>query len=153
MSKKTTPTYVPALVTVATVGVAAGAAYVARTRKKEVTELVVNRVLERPAGRSSYSDLGQSLERAGTLLTGRAARAADTHANREVLAHIIGIERWGQQRLNAALGAAADQTDTYHPYRPPQDTTLKDLQALITSTRAGTVDLTRRLGHNPPKTA
>lgn len=150
MSKKTTPTYVPALVTVATVGVAAGAAYVARTRKKEVTELVVNRVLERPAGRSSYSDLGQSLERAGTLLTGRAARAADTHANRDLLSHIIGIERWGQQRLSAALGSSPDQTDTYHPYRPPQDTTLKDLQALITTTRAGTVDLTRRLGHNPP---
>ncbi|MBZ9750486.1 DinB family protein [Deinococcus sp. HMF7604] len=145
--------YVPALVTVATVGVAAGAAYLARTRKKEVTGLVVSRVLERPVSRSSYSDLGQSLERAGTFLTGRAERAADTPANREVLGHILGIERWGQGRLRAALGAKADLDGSYHSHRPPQDTPLRELQQLVTTTRAATVDLTRRLHRTPPDDA
>ncbi|UBV42257.1 DinB family protein [Deinococcus taeanensis] len=154
MSNRNSPhPLVPALVTVATVGVAAGAAYVARVRRQEVKGLVVNRVLERPASRSSYTDLAQSLERSGTFLTGRAARAADTHANRELLAHIIGIERWGQQRLRAALGSHADQTDSYHGYRPAQDATLDELRALVTSTRAHTVDLARRLHRSAPDDA
>ncbi|GGR96815.1 hypothetical protein GCM10008960_24560 [Deinococcus sedimenti] len=140
----------PALITVATVGVAAGAAYLARTRQRELKGAVVSRVLERPAGRSSYTELAHSLESSGTHLTGRAQRAADTHTNREVLAHIIGIERWGQYRLGAALGKHPELTAPYHTHRPPQDTTLPQLQALITSTRAATVDLARRLHNQPP---
>ncbi|WP_233218778.1 DinB family protein [Deinococcus arcticus] len=152
MSRRASP-YVPALVTVATVGVAAGAAYLARTRKKEVTGLVVSRVLERPASRSSYSDLAQSLERAGTFLTGRSERAADTPANRELLGHIIGIERWGQSRIEAALRGQAPTEDSYHPHRPPLDTPLAGLRAQVTTTRAATVDLARRLHRVAPDDA
>lgn len=150
MSQRRPSPAVPALITVATVGVAAGAAYLARTRQREIKGAVVSRVLERPAGRSSYQELAHSLETSGTHLTGRAARTADTHANRELLAHIIGIERWGQHRLGAALGRHPDQTAPYHEHRPPQDTTLPELQALITSTRAASVDLARRLHTRPP---
>ncbi|MHA0042801.1 DinB family protein [Deinococcus sp. PEB2-63] len=150
MSQRRTSPAVPALITVATVGVAAGAAYLARTRQRDIKGAVVSRVLERPAGRSSYQELAHSLETSGTHLTGRAARAADTHANRETLAHIIGIERWGQHRLGAALGKHPDLSAPYHPHRPPQDTTLPQLQALITSTRAASVDLARQLHTRPP---
>ncbi|BBN96191.1 hypothetical protein DEGR_29240 [Deinococcus grandis] len=118
MSQRRTSPAVPALITVATVGVAAGAAYLARTRQRDIKGAVVSRVLERPAGRSSYQELAHSLETSGTHLTGRAARAADTHANREVLAHIIGIERWGQHRLGAALGKHPDLSAPYHAHRP-----------------------------------
>ncbi len=152
MTKPNTPNVlVPALITVAGVGLAAGAAYLARQRKGEVKDFVVSRVLEAPAGRSSYTDLGQGLERGGTALAGRAARAADTPANREVLAHIIGIERWGQDRLRAALGHAAYQSDTYHAYRPAPDASLTELQNLLSQTRSGTVDLARQLHANPPE--
>ena len=140
----------PALITVAGMGLAAGAAYLARQRKGEVKEFVVSRVLEAPAGCSSYTDLGQGLERGGTALAGRAARAADTPANREVLAHIIGIERWGQDRLRAALGRGAYQADSYHAYRPAPDASLTDLRNLLSQTRAGTVDLARQLHASPP---
>ncbi|WP_221090526.1 DinB family protein [Deinococcus aquaedulcis] len=149
MSRRASP-YVPALVTVATVGVAAGAAYLARTRKKEVTGLVVSRVLERPAARSSYADLAQSLERSGTFLAGRSERAADTHANRELLGHIIGIERWGQSRMEAALRGQSPTEDTYHPHRPPQDASMPELRAQVSTTRAATVDLARRLQRAAP---
>ncbi|OLV15441.1 DinB family protein [Deinococcus marmoris] len=149
-------TLVPALITVAGVGLAAGAAYLARQRKGEVKEFVVSRVLEAPAGRSSYTDLGQGLERGGIALAGRAARAADTPANREVLSHIIGIERWGQNRLRMALGqrlhgSGPHGSDSYHAYRPAQDVTLAELRNLLSQTRSGTVDLARQLHANPPE--
>lgn len=142
---------VPALITVGGVGLLAGAAYLARQRKAEVKEFVVARVLEAPAGRSSYTDLGQSLERAGVALAGRAARASDTPANREVLAHIIGIERWGHNRLRVALGRRLYEADAYQPYRPAPGTGLAELQNLLSQTRSGTVDLARQLRLSPPE--
>ncbi|WP_189008373.1 DinB family protein [Deinococcus malanensis] len=141
---------VPTVVTVATVGVAAGAAYLARVRKDDVKDFVVSRVLEAPAGRSSYTELGQSLERSGTFLAGRAARAADTPANRELLGHIISIERWGQQRLKVALGQQPFQRDESRQYRPPQDASLRELRELLSQVRAGTVELVRQLHVSPP---
>ena len=143
--------FVPAVVTVATVGVAAGAAYVARYRKDDVKELFVAQALERPAGRLSYPELGQGLERGGVLLAQRAARAADTQANRGVLTHIIGIERWGQERLRVALGEREFVRDDHHPYKPGAGTTLRELQDLLSQTRSRTVDLARRLNASPPE--
>ncbi|GHF47799.1 hypothetical protein HNQ07_002734 [Deinococcus metalli] len=142
---------VPTILTVAGVGVAAGAAYLARQRKGDVKDFVVSRVLEAPAGRSSYTDLAQSLERAGGHLAGRAERAADTPANRDVLAHIITIERWGQSRLRVALRERAYVRDESGAYRPPAALSLDELRALLSSTRAGTVDLARQLHRHPPQ--
>lgn len=147
---KRSKVFVPAVVTVATVGVAAGAAFVARARKDEVKEFVVAQVFERPAARMSYTELGQALERGGTLLAGRAARAADTEANRGALGHIIGIERWGQNRLRVALGQREFERDENHPYKPPADASLGELQDILSQTRAQTVDLARQLHDNPP---
>ena len=141
---------VPVLVTVATVGAAAGAALLARRRKGDIKEFVVANVLEKPAGRSSFTDLSQGLERGGTFLAQRAARAADTADNREVLAHIIGIERWGQSRLQVALGQREFVRDEYRGYRPAEGATLRQLQVLLSQTRARTVDLARQLHLSPP---
>lgn len=140
----------PAVVTVATVGVAAGAALLARKRKGEIKEFVVSNVLERPAGRSSFTDLGQGLERAGMYLAQRAESANDTPENREVLQHIIGIERWGQTRIEVALRKKPFVKDEYHGYRPPEGTSLPQLRNLLSQTRSRTVDLARQLHHNPP---
>ncbi|MDB5044048.1 MAG: DNA-binding protein [Deinococcus sp.] len=143
---------VPVVVTVAAVGVAAGAALLARNRKageggvsQQVKDLVVAQLLERPARNASYAGLGQALERGGMFLTGRAGRATDTPGNREVLAHIIGIERWGQNRLRVALGQRPMEQDDYSPYRPPADASLSELQDLLSQTRARSVDLARQL--------
>lgn len=141
----------PTILTVAGVGVAAGAAYLARQRKGDVKDFVVARVLEAPAGRSSYTELAHSLERAGDHLAGRAARATDTAANREVLAHIVTIERWGQNRLRVALGERPYVRDESGAYRPPSILTLDDLRVLLSSTRAATVELARQLHRRPPQ--
>ena len=141
---------VPVIVTVATVGAAAGAALLARRKQGEIKEFVVANVLEKPAGRSSFTDLGQGLERGGTFLAGRAERAADTPENREVLLHIIGIERWGQSRVQVALGQREFVRDEHHAYRPPEGTSLGELQKLLGQTRSRTVDLARQLHRSPP---
>ncbi|SEJ92368.1 DinB superfamily protein [Deinococcus reticulitermitis] len=141
---------VPVLVTVATVGAAAGAALLARKRKGDIKEFVVANVLEKPAGRSSFTDLSQGLERSGNFLAQRAERAADTPENRDLLAHIIGIERWGQNRLQVALGQREFVRDEYHPYRPPEGSTLAQLQVALSQTRSRTVDLARQLHARPP---
>ncbi|WP_309572181.1 DinB family protein [Deinococcus sp.] len=151
MTSRSSKLLVPTILTVAGVGVAAGAAYLARQRKGDVKDFVVSRVLEAPAGRSSYTDLVQSLERAGTHLAGRAARATDTPANREVLAHIITIERWGQNRLRVALRDRPFVQDESPAYRPPATLSMGDLRALLSSTRAGTIELTRQLHRHPPQ--
>lgn len=138
---------VPALAVA--VGVA-GTVYVARSRKKEIQGFVVAQVLERPAARLSFADFAQGLERGGLALARRAARAADTDANRAVLTHIIGIERWGQNRLRVALGQRPPLHDEHHPYKPGAGTTLRELQDLLSQTRAQTVDLARQLHDTPP---
>ncbi|RJF71477.1 DinB family protein [Deinococcus cavernae] len=143
-------TLLPAVVTVATVGVAAGAALLARKRKGDIKEFVVANVLERPAGRSSFTDLGQNLERGGVHLAQRAEKASDTPENREVLMHIIGIERWGQNRIRVALKQRPFEKDDYHAYRPPAGTSLPQLRNLLSQTRSGTVDLARQLHKSPP---
>ena len=142
---------VPTLATALGVGVVAGAAYLARQRRGDVKDFVVARVLEAPAGRASYTDLGQSLERAGMHLAGRAARAADSAANREVLIHIISIERWGHSRLRTLLGQRRFEDDHSRGYRPRQDTSLGELQNLLSQTRSATVDLARQLHAHPPQ--
>jgi hypothetical protein len=151
MTSKPTPSIpiVPVVVTVAAVGVAA---LLARSRSKDgegvgqqVKGLVAAQLIERPARNASYAGLGQALERGGMMLTGRASRAADTEGNRDVLAHIIGIERWGQNRLRVALGQRPYERDEYSPYRPPSEATLSELQDLLSQTRARSVDLARQL--------
>lgn len=147
---KRSKVFVPVLVTAATVGVAAGAVYVARTREDEVKGFLVGQALERPAARQSYAELGQKLERGGLLLAGRAARAADTDANRAVLTHVIGLERWGQNRLRVALGQRPYVRDEHHPYKPGAGATLRELRDLLSQTRSQTVDLARQLHNQPP---
>lgn len=148
--KNKTPSLLPAVVTVATIGLAAGAALLARRRKEDIKEFVVANVLEKPAGRSSFTDLAQGLERGGTYLMTRAEKANNTPENREVLSHIIGIERWGQSRIEVALGKHELVMDEYHGYRPAEGLSLEDLRQLLTKTRSQTVDLARQLHRHPP---
>lgn len=141
---------VPAVITVATIGVAAGAAFLARNRKGELKEFVVNNILERPAGRSTYTELGQALQRAGRFLEQRIANASDTSDNRRVLSHIIGIERWGHNRLRMVLQQKPFERDEHHSYCPPRTSSLRQLQTVFSQTRIETIDLARQLHLSPP---
>lgn len=87
---------------------------------------LVERVLERPARHQGLAAQIAGLERAGRKLEARLYEAAGTPEDREVLRHIIGIERWKQRRLEGvAAGEAASAaavSDARQPYKPAAET-------------------------------
>lgn len=141
-----------AVVTLATLGVAAGIAWWSRKQEEgqSFKGFVVDNILERPAGKSSFSDLAGGLENAGVYLNQRIEKAVDTPENREVLRHIIGIERWGQNRILVALKEHTFETDEYHGYRPDQENSILQLQQLMKDTRRRTTELAYQLHRTPP---
>jgi len=67
-----------------------------------------------------------------------------TERNYKRLNHIIGIERWGQQRLKVALGTPFVM-DEYDGYRPPFGLSWNELQDMFNQTRLDTLALANRL--------
>lgn len=108
---------------------------------------VLRRVVERQARGRGWSDLAQSLAESGDDLATRMHDAPDTPHNREVVQHVVGIERWGQRRLRVALGERF-VLDGHRPFRLPDDTSMRELSEAFTRTRADTVALTRELEAN-----
>jgi hypothetical protein len=100
--------------------------------------------MERGARDLSYEDLMDRLRVSGEEIAGRMAAAADTSGNRQAAAHIIGIERWGRQRLGTALGQTLVM-DQYNGYRPAVTLTMPALAELFGDARASTLDLVARL--------
>jgi hypothetical protein len=60
------------------------------------------------------------------------------------LSHVVGIERWGQRRLQVALGEPL-LMDEYDNYRPARDLDWQGLQAEFQATRRETIALAQRL--------
>ncbi|MBK9051377.1 MAG: DinB family protein [Chloroflexi bacterium] len=100
--------------------------------------------LEWPARRHTVRQMAQTLERSGIALSQRFAQLADNERNRQVLNHIIGIERWGQSRLRVALGDAF-VPDEYNGYRPARESDWPTLKQQFTETRAQTTALAHEL--------
>jgi hypothetical protein len=106
--------------------------------------LMKHLLIEGPARRRTYAQLGAALDRAAAKLEPRLSAAPDTAANREQLRHIVGIERWGQRRLRVALGEppVADEMDDY---MPPADSSMDELRTAFASARRETTVLARQL--------
>jgi len=105
---------------------------------------VLRPAAERKARRRSFQDLADDLQNAYPAIADHLAGKPDTPANREAIAHCVGIERWGQSRLRVALGAPLEM-DTYHPYRPDVADGVEALAAAMAATREETVALARTL--------
>ena len=101
-------------------------------------------IIERPARKTSLSELSARLESSGAEINSRAAIAADAESTRKTLRHISGIERWGQSRLRVFLGEPAID-DEYGDYRPSDDLSVDEARAFFMTTRAQTIDLVDRL--------
>jgi hypothetical protein len=108
-------------------------------------ESITNRFLERPFRNLSAEQMAERLELNGRTLERTFAAARDSEHNRRLLSHITGIERWGQNRLQVALGAPLTM-DEYDGYRPPREAGWADLQDAFRSTRQQTVALAGQLG-------
>lgn len=102
-------------------------------------------LMERPASKKSFDDFRKQLEEGGQTIQQRVASAADNDHNRDKLSHIIGIERWGQRRLEVALGKSQVH-DEYDGYRPDVNAPLNDLSTAFEETRQRTMQLAKELG-------
>lgn len=127
------------------VGAVVGSGYLAWRHRNDLRDWTVEQAFEKPSQALSYADLKNNLERSGVHLAQRAARAEDSRSNRELLTHIIAIERWGQNRLRVALGQKPFERDGSALYRPTPDASLRELRELLSQTRSQTVELVRQL--------
>jgi hypothetical protein len=112
--------------------------------KNWLQSIATGMLLERPAQKLTLDELAAQLESSGAKLAQRYAAAADSKSNREHLRHIIGIERWGQSRLEVFLGAPLEM-DNHERYRPAEDLSWAALQEEFTTTRQKSVALAREL--------
>jgi hypothetical protein len=99
---------------------------------------------ERRGRGRTLEDAARHLERAGATIDEHLAGKADTPAQREAVAHCVGIERWGHSRLRVGLGEPL-RLDGHRGYRPDPAVGLDALRALMAETRATTVALAREL--------
>lgn len=99
---------------------------------------------ERRARGRSLDEAVHALEEAGARIDAHLAGKTDTPANREAVAHCVGIERWGQSRLRVGLGDPLTM-DGHHGYRPDPVIGIEALRRAMAETRAATVALAREL--------
>lgn len=92
----------------------------------------------------SLADLTRGAEQDGQTITTYLADKADTPQNRQQLRHIIGIERWGQRRLQTMLGEPPIQ-DEYDGYQPAETLDMAALCTAFSTTRAETLALARAI--------
>jgi len=92
----------------------------------------------------SIEDLIASAEAAGKTIIARTADKPDTPPNRQVLRHIIGIERWGQRRLKTLVGEPPIQ-DEYDGYQPADTLDFNALRTTFEQTRAETIAVVREI--------
>jgi hypothetical protein len=100
--------------------------------------------VEWPVRKKTIDDLIDDLTTTAQTEQARLDAAADTSRNREIIRHIIGMERWGQRRLQVALGQpfVMDESDRYYPNG---DADLPALRQLFQETREETIALARQL--------
>jgi hypothetical protein len=109
-------------------------------------------VLDPPLFRPSLEQVRLRMKKSGDKIKQRLSAARATPENCRQLSHIIGIERWGQHRLQVAFGEPP-LMDEYDDYRPAPDHTWNELLADFTTTRAATLENIRKLeAANPPAT-
>jgi hypothetical protein len=106
--------------------------------------LVRRPMAERHARGRDLGQLGTELAASCRAMDARLADLQDTPAHREVLAHWIGIERWGQRRLRVALGEPF-LDDGHHPYKPDEADGTQALRQAFAATRSSTIGLVQEL--------
>jgi hypothetical protein len=101
-------------------------------------------IFDKPARTTTLAQLAEKMGANGQALEQVLARANDSYVNYDCLAHIIGIERWGQRRLRSALGESLI-LDEYDSYRPSIALFWDDLRAEFATTRQATIALIQQL--------
>lgn len=103
---------------------------------------IVNLMVERPGRKLPLAAWAQKLAESGEAINKRIATAQTTQGA-ATLRHITGIERWGQRRLQVALGEPFVQ-DEYDNYQPA-NADIATLREEFRATRQATVALAQKL--------
>ena len=113
-------------------------------RSKEVTQAVGPHVFEWLGKGASIEDLTAELEAAGKRNMQQLMEIIPTERNYRLLNHMIGIEKWGQQRLKVALGEPFE-LDEHNRYCPPFRLSWNELQDIFSQTRSDTLEIARQI--------
>lgn len=105
-------------------------------------------IFEFPGKRRDLDEHIAKLKTSGDEICERLAGKTSTDHNREWLAHIIGIERWGCRRLAVLMGEVLLEEE-YDGYRPSIDLPWGALEEEFATTRAETIKLAERLEEQP----
>lgn len=109
-----------------------------------IQKLITQFLLERPGQKWTMSAWGEKLTVSGEDLGKKLDKSADSQRNRQVLNHIIGIEKWGQSRLRVGLGEPL-KDEEYDTYRPSKSQSWEQLKTEFRITRRKTVALAEEL--------
>jgi hypothetical protein len=101
---------------------------------------IIRPLVQRAAKRLTLTDIRANFETSAQTTSAALEKAADTPRNRNQANHVIGIERWGQQRLNALLGQPL-VIDEYDSYRPGESLSLPALREIFLQTRQETLSI------------
>ena len=101
-------------------------------------------LLKRPLRDVAFIDLLEQCRVNGQQLSQALPEKADNEQNARILSHIIGIEKWGQSRLQVALGEPLRMED-YLVYRPDRSITYPELCAQFPAVRATTIALGQKM--------
>jgi hypothetical protein len=102
--------------------------------------------LERPVSDKSTTDLINDLTQSGAMVRERITQTDRSRAHHDIVTHIIGIERWAQERIKAAQTPAQSMPHgEYDPYRPARDTPWEELPNRFAETREATIQLVQQL--------
>jgi hypothetical protein len=106
---------------------------------------IIHFFVENRTRRQSYDQVCQGLKSGGEKISALLHTAEDTPANRTQTGHVIGMERWGVQRLSCLLNGTTPVMDEYDGYRPSLDLSMPTLAEEFEKARSATLALAVRL--------
>jgi hypothetical protein len=115
--------------------------------KDTIAQLIAGLFLEIPAKSKSFAQLRAKLEQSGRQVQ---ARLEVGQPNPVLLAHIIQIERWGQNRLRSSLAETPFEMDQSSKYAPDLSLDWSALRLEFDRTRQVTLELVDRLELGQP---
>jgi hypothetical protein len=95
---------------------------------------------ERPVRGMSAEGMRAKLSTSQSTFLAALRDKSDSVANKELLAHIIGIEQWAHARIKQAYTGVII-TEEYDGYRPAPDTSYADLVHIADTTRTDSIAL------------
>ena len=97
-----------------------------------------------PARSTTMNELITRLQQNGGTISQTMHAAPDIPKNRKQIAHIVGIERWGLNRMRTAFGEKMGHEE-YDAYRPNNGLTTEQMAQAFDETRTETIALAEQI--------